>query len=193
MRTSITLGMIALAMPLTAALAAEPTADDIVRALQPKPGEPRTRAADGLINLDGTRGTSSPARDRGVSVSLEAKPESPPSVDLAVNFAFNSAELTTDAEITLSNLGQALGDARLAGYRFKIEGHTDSVGSDAYNLALSDRRAASVKTYLVRHHAIDPARLDAVGYGERRLADPGDPEAAINRRVRVVNVGTGGD
>lgn len=69
-----------------------------------------------------------------------------------------------------------------------IEGHTDDVGTDEYNQALSQRRADSVVDYLVRSLDIAPARLSAVGYGETRpLADNASEEGKRqNRRIDAV-------
>jgi OOP family OmpA-OmpF porin len=68
-----------------------------------------------------------------------------------------------------------------------ITGHTDSVGSDAFNLELSRRRAQSVKQYLVEQYAIDEHRLIILGAGESRpIADNDTPEGqAQNRRVTI--------
>jgi outer membrane protein OmpA-like peptidoglycan-associated protein len=65
-----------------------------------------------------------------------------------------------------------------------IEGHTDATGSDDYNLSLSQRRAASVKQYLISVHGIDAARLEAVGLGKTRPLYAADPFAPENRRVQ---------
>ena len=69
----------------------------------------------------------------------------------------------------------------------RIEGHCDERGTIEYNLALGQRRAASVKTYLVGL-GIDPARLETVSFGKERPADPGHDEAAHskNRRAEFV-------
>jgi outer membrane protein OmpA-like peptidoglycan-associated protein len=64
-----------------------------------------------------------------------------------------------------------------------IEGHTDAVGSDAYNLALSRERALSVRDYLVGRHGIDPSHLKTAGYGEGRPIEGRDPFDGVNRRV----------
>ena len=66
----------------------------------------------------------------------------------------------------------------------RIEGHTDSRGSNSANMDLSDRRAASVRDYLVER-GVESDRLDSIGYGESRPIDRGEnPEAwAMNRRV----------
>lgn len=74
--------------------------------------------------------------------------------------------------------------AKNAKIKVRIEGHTDSVGSDRYNQKLSEGRAASVRAYLIGQ-GIDPGRLTSVGYGEDRpIEDNGTQEGrAINRRV----------
>ena len=115
-----------------------------------------------------------------------------PAVSLTVEFATNSARLTPAARGTLDKLGAALSSAQLAQYRFRIEGHTDTVGSPGYNLALSQRRADAVAAYLEAHFGISASRLVAVGMGEKGLLVPTPPQTpeARNRRVQVVNIGS---
>lgn len=128
---------------------------------------------------------------RGLAVTRPqpAKPaDARPTVDLAVNFARGSAELTPDDELILDNLGHALNDARLAHSRFSIDGHTDATGSAAFNQRLSEKRAASVRQYLVDRFGIDGSLLEAHGYGFSRLLDPADPTSAVNRRVEIINM-----
>jgi outer membrane protein OmpA-like peptidoglycan-associated protein len=109
-------------------------------------------------------------------------------VDLTVNFEFNSARLSNDGMISLDALGKALSDPVLRDERFQIAGHTDAVGSDSYNQALSEARASAVRSYLAQYHRLDPNNFDVVGYGKTRLYDPNDPTAAINRRVQVTKL-----
>jgi outer membrane protein OmpA-like peptidoglycan-associated protein len=112
-------------------------------------------------------------------------------VNLTVNFATNSAELTPDALRTLDELGRALASRDLAGYRFRIEGHTDTVGTHDYNQGLSERRAEAVVHYVAKKFGVEPGRLQAVGMGETGLlvqTPPQTPEPR-NRRVQVINLG----
>ena len=109
------------------------------------------------------------------------------SVDLDVKFEFDSARLTPEATGVLTELAVAMNDARYIDDPFLIEGHTDSVGTDAYNLGLSDRRAQSVVDFLVLQ-GVGAARLSSVGKGESELLDPANPTSGVNRRVRIVNV-----
>ena len=107
-------------------------------------------------------------------------------------FATGSAELTPQAIQTLNDLGRALTDPTLAAYRFRIEGHTDTVGNRDANKALSDRRAASVVDYLAGRFQVDRARLQPVGMGEDGLLVPTPDQTPEprNRRVLVVNTGS---
>ena len=114
-----------------------------------------------------------------------------PTVNLSVLFRTGSAELTPEARLTLDELGRALSGPALAPYRFRIEGHTDTVGDPGANMALSGRRAAAVAAYLTARFGVDRARLQAVGMGDGALlvpTGPGVPEPR-NRRVQVVNLG----
>ena len=128
---------------------------------------------------------------KGVAVEggTSADTQSEASVELEVNFEFNSAVLTSDAKIMLDRLGNALNVSALKSSRMQIQGHTDAVGNDESNLSLSQSRAKSAAQYLVSFHNISPARLEVIGYGKTRLANPSNPLAAENRRVKVVNLG----
>jgi outer membrane protein OmpA-like peptidoglycan-associated protein len=130
-------------------------------------------------------------QQRGVHV--EGQAEQPPlSVNLYVNFAYNSADLLQDARITLDQLGDALKNPSLARYSFKIAGHTDAKGTDDFNQKLSDRRADAVRAYIVKNFGISPSRLTTVGYGKSQLLDPAHPEDGVNRRVQIINIGMDG-
>jgi outer membrane protein OmpA-like peptidoglycan-associated protein len=133
-----------------------------------------------------TRGIARPTR--GITIEGQQATEARNSVDLTVNFEFNSARLSNDGMISLDALGRALTDSTLRGQRFEIAGHTDAVGSDDYNQRLSEARASSVREYLARNHGINPGNFDVVGYGKTRLYDANDPTAAINRRVQVTKL-----
>ena len=111
-----------------------------------------------------------------------------PSINIKVFFEFDSAILKPEAMDVLDNLGEALTYGELNNHRFQIAGHTDAVGTDAYNQKLSQQRAKSVLDYLVTTFGIDPARVDPVGFGESQLLDPDAPEGDINRRVQVTRL-----
>lgn len=101
-----------------------------------------------------------------------------------VLFAFDSAKLTPAAEATLDTVVEKLRGADVLA--IKVDGHTDSVGSDAYNQGLSERRAASVVDYLISQ-GVPAQKLSSQGLGESKpMADNGtDAGRAQNRRVEI--------
>lgn len=129
---------------------------------------------------------------RGVVVEGIVPSDEPNSVNIYINFAFNSAELTSDARITLDGLGAALRTPRLEPFTFTIAGHTDAKGGVEFNQKLSERRAEAVRGYLVTQGNVAIERLSAKGYGKSQLLDPGNPEDGVNRRVQVINSGAVG-
>ncbi len=131
-----------------------------------------------------------PAQPAAAAPVMRRHPPPPPvsSVDLTVPFAFDSAELTPQGTAALAALGTALKDPSLATARFRIAGHTDAKGTDAYNQALSERRAEAARRYLVEQAGVDPTRLAAIGFGRRELYDAKNPYAASNRRVQVIRL-----
>jgi outer membrane protein OmpA-like peptidoglycan-associated protein len=157
-------------LPLMAAAADHPSAEDIATKLH------------GAVRSWGS--------DRGIT-NTKAGPDGIAAIDLTINFEFNSAALTADGAVLVGNLGRALKDPRLAGKRFRIEGHTDAVGGDTFNQRLSEQRAETVSRQLINGHAITARQLEAVGYGESHLLDSSQPKSGVNRRVRVVNLGEG--
>lgn len=99
-----------------------------------------------------------------------------------VNFAFNSSDITSVGKANLDKLAEVL--VKNPDTNINIYGHTDSKGTDEYNLALSQRRAASVKNYLVSK-GIASARLIPMGMGEKEpiASNETDEGRAQNRRV----------
>ena len=112
---------------------------------------------------------------------------SPParSISLTINFEYNSSVLTDQAVEQLSRLGEALQSAELSGTDFKLEGHTDAVGSHAFNLVLSQDRSESAGRFLFRQFGIQPDRVQQIGKGETELLDPDNPKSGKNRRVTI--------
>ena len=127
-------------------------------------------------------GTTRSLGTRGVRVKVKSK------VDLNIPFEINSAALKPSAEAQLGHLEAALKKDSLLSYHFEVIGHTDASGSGAYNRGLSERRAKSVKSFLVQR-GIDPTRLKTVGLGEDQLLLPDSPNHPDNRRVEIKNLG----
>ncbi|CAM3759969.1 OmpA family protein [Polaromonas hydrogenivorans] len=140
------------------------------------PAKSTTMAAGSLAKT----AASSPASAR---IARDDSNADASALSLPVRFAFGSADILPAARTQL--------DALAAGIKLlapestvTVEGHTDAVGSDAYNLELSRVRARAVRDYLVQHHGIDAARLKIVAYGKARPIEASDPNTALNRRVQ---------
>ena len=178
------------------AVAAEPVSESkILRALTPKN---LTR------NLSGARTQQEIQRQnfinsvRGQSRSLTLDERSEvatiarerPSIDLEIYFDYNSAEIANKAVPDLMKLGRALTNPTLQGGTFLLSGHTDAKGGADYNQGLSERRAQSVKTFLMQNFRIPGENLVSAGYGKEQLKNQANPFAAENRRVQVTNLQT---
>lgn len=107
-----------------------------------------------------------------------------------VFFDFNKATLKPESESVLQKAATLL--TMKKGFTVEVQGHTDDVGGDAYNLTLSGQRAETVKAWLGKH-GVDAARLSSKGYGKTQpVADNGtDAGRAKNRRVELVKAGCG--
>lgn len=100
-----------------------------------------------------------------------------------IQFDFNKSTIKPESYPILDQAAAIL--ANHPEIRVEIQGHTDSVGSDSYNLKLSNARAGSVRDYLIRRHEIEASKLVARGYGERRpiASNKTNEGRAQNRRV----------
>ena len=179
------------------------TEDQIVRALAPAKKQPLTRglsiapqadpaaaaatAAEGRL-LQHIRGRATRSLSASEREEISAIAKDKPNIDLEINFDYNSADISKKSLPSVQALGKALTNPDLKGSTFVVAGHTDAVGSDAFNQDLSERRADSVKRYLVEKYSIPGADLVTVGYGETKLKDPKNPTSEVNRRVQVVNM-----
>ncbi|NVK22529.1 MAG: OmpA family protein [Kangiellaceae bacterium] len=106
-------------------------------------------------------------------------------VDMRLNFDTNKYAIKPEMVSEIAKVAEFL--RQYPNVNAQIQGHTDSVGSNSYNQGLSERRANSVKNYLVENFGIDASRLSAVGYGEERpIADNSTDEGrALNRRAEA--------
>lgn len=197
---AMTLGA-ALSMTAGLALAGDSnvSADQIRNALQPKPltrGLSVGPQADPAVKAK-EMGFIATLRDRkSRSLSLGEREEiaeiasTKPKIDLDIQFDYNSADIRTSSMPAVQELGKALSDASLKGSTFVVAGHTDAIGGEAYNQDLSERRADTIKRYLVDKFGIAGTDLVTVGYGKSKPKDPNAPMDPINRRVQVVNMDT---
>lgn len=160
-------------MPSPGRAQSVPDAQQIINALQASP----TRKTRNIM----VRKKGSDADSPTVNVGQ------PASIDLTVQFDFNSSILSEESRPVLANLAQALKSPTLKQSQFLIEGHTDAAGSAEHNLKLSLDRANQVRRYLV-DAGVAPQGVTTVGRGEADPANPANPLGAENRRVRIVKV-----
>jgi outer membrane protein OmpA-like peptidoglycan-associated protein len=106
-------------------------------------------------------------------------------VTYGIYFDFNKDTIKPESEPVLKQIVQAMTDN--PDWKLTVEGHTDNIGGDAYNLDLSKRRAAAVKEALVTRFHISPDRLANDGYGASRPVETNDTleGRARNRRVEL--------
>lgn len=147
---------------------------------------------DDVVNLGVVKREAKPAPDvvNGGNVTPVSRPDPTPlpTIDLEVLFEYDSDSLTPQAMAKLSTLSSALRDPRLKDSTLIFIGHTDSVGSAAYNNSLSLRRARAVANYVQGTMGLPRSQIEAVGVGFSRLKDTANPSAAQNRRVQLVLV-----
>lgn len=107
-------------------------------------------------------------------------------VTYGIYFDFNEETLKPESEAVLKEIAQAMTDH--PDWKLTVEGHTDNIGDNTYNLDLSKRRAASVKQALVNRYNIAPDRLLTGGFGASRPVETNDTleGRARNRRVELV-------
>jgi outer membrane protein OmpA-like peptidoglycan-associated protein len=130
-----------------------------------------------------TRSFTTDEREHIASIAKER-----PSVDVEINFDYKSAKIGPAAVPSVTALGKALTSPDLQGSTFVLAGHTDAKGSIPTNQDLSEKRADSIKRYLVDHFRIPASTLVTVGYGKTKLKNESDPLAGENRRVQIVNM-----
>lgn len=161
---------------LALAQAATPSADQIERQLR---AAPRSRVRP---------------EQRTTVRELKRRPElrrMAPSIDIqSINFAFASAEIPNSQYPKVEQIARAMERILRRNRRevFLIEGHTDAVGSAASNQRLSEARADSLRTVLIREFGIPRRALETVGYGEEFLLVPTEREEWRNRRVTLRRV-----
>ena len=107
--------------------------------------------------------------------------------DKQVAFGFDKAGLSDDAKAALDGFAERV-KADNKNVYIEVQGHTDSVGSEGYNLKLGQKRAEEVRDYLIRQHHFPMHRIAAISYGESEpVADNSNREGrAQNRRVVLV-------
>ncbi|CCD87165.1 conserved exported protein of unknown function [Bradyrhizobium sp. ORS 285] len=179
------------------------SADQILNALKPKSvtrglsvGTQPTPQVDAAAQarqaalLDSVRNRKTRSLSLGEREQIAELAATKPKIDLEIQFDYNSAEISKSSMPAVQELGKALSDPNLKGSTFVVAGHTDGIGGDSFNQDLSERRADTIKRYLVEKFGLTGQDLVAVGYGKTKLKDAANPADPLNRRVQVVNMDT---
>ena len=176
--------------------------EQILNALQPKPPmrglsigarpaqidpEVKAKQASFVESLRNRKTRSLSLSEREQIAEIAA---TKPNIDLEIQFDYNSASIAKNSMPSVQALGKALSDPSLKGSTFVVSGHTDTIGSDPFNQDLSERRADTIKRYLVQNYGLNRSDLVTVGYGKTKLKDAANGADPINRRVQVVNMET---
>jgi len=167
------------------------SADDIAKDLTPS-ASMLSGPTRGIRPIAPTVGAPTAGAPSGKhSVSAPAPHSAAPATSLTVQFRTGSADLTPQAVQQLSELGKALSSSAMSGFKFRIEGHTDTVGTKEGNMVLSEQRAKAVAEFLEKKFNISQDRVEPVGMGAEHLLVPTPDQTAEprNRRVQVINLG----
>jgi outer membrane protein OmpA-like peptidoglycan-associated protein len=195
------MSLVASLVPLLAMAApGDPTEEEMVRALAPRPAQavpapgsrpsvpadddeamPAREETPGL-RLRGRKAVTAKAAKDATEGAREGR------LQLSVQFDLGSAVIAEEGRALLARLGRAMASPELAGLAYRIEGHTDATGGPAINQRLSERRAESVTAFLIAATGLSEDRFVPVGFGSSQPLDPANPEAAVNRRVVVVSL-----
>jgi outer membrane protein OmpA-like peptidoglycan-associated protein len=101
-----------------------------------------------------------------------------------IEFEFNSDRLTAQSKRELDAFGEAL-VSQFRDRKVMLEGHTDAMGTEEYNIGLSDRRARAARQYLMESFGLSAAQLDAAGKGMASPIAPNDTETNMSKNRRV--------
>jgi outer membrane protein OmpA-like peptidoglycan-associated protein len=190
---------LAMVAAVAAGCASQPPAPKVATQAAPAPAAPFTdrELAEELVRqgVGVSRDAPSTPPKPGEDVPTEIR-QTPRGVVITfrnVLFAFDSSDLTPQARREIERMAYVLNHPQAATRRVTLEGHTDAIGTEAYNLDLSRRRAEAVAQELVAR-GVQRDRLATEGFGKQRpvapntLAEGKDNPAgrALNRRVEAV-------
>jgi outer membrane protein OmpA-like peptidoglycan-associated protein len=165
-----------------------PVKKPLTRGLSMAPVEDPAKIAKETAFVQSIRGRTTRSLSNTEREEIASSIVDKPNIDLEINFDYNSADISAKSLPSVQALGRALTNPELKGSTFIVAGHTDAAGGDSYNQELSERRADSIKHYLMDNYHIASGDLVTVGYGKTKLKDTNQPLSEANRRVQVVNM-----
>jgi OOP family OmpA-OmpF porin len=111
-----------------------------------------------------------------------------PTVNVDIQFNPDTPVIRPESYQTLGRIADALSSPALLSFTFLIVGRTEATGRREINLALSHRRAESIRDVLVTTFKVSPKRVLAVGLGEEQLQDANNPKAPVNQQAQIVTL-----
>ena len=133
------------------------------------------RRADSIAAAEAAARRAAAEREAAIAAARNA-------LTATIYFDYDASDITDQSRAALESKVPVL--SANPSVRLRISGHTDSRGSDEYNLALGQRRAAAAKRYLT-DRGIDASRIDIVSYGEERPSQEGEDEGSWSRNRRA--------
>lgn len=130
-----------------------------------------------------------PAQEIVKKLKTKAIIVSAPSIDIRIHFDFDSYIINTEGKKQALALGEALLDESFKNYKFRIIGHTDTIGSAEYNEKLSYKRAETVKNFLIDNFPAlkdNITEIEGKGEAEPLYSSTDEISNALNRRVEVI-------
>ncbi|MDX1592604.1 MAG: OmpA family protein [Gammaproteobacteria bacterium] len=151
---------------------------------EPAPMPPADTDGDGVPDSR----DNCPNTPKGTKVDANGCPEmmAPERMELKVLFDFDSAQIRPQYHAALGDVSAFMKKHKSA--VATLEGHTDSIGTNQYNQGLSERRANSVRDYLVKNEGIAADRIKTVGYGESRPVATNETREGRQKNRRVIAV-----
>jgi outer membrane protein OmpA-like peptidoglycan-associated protein len=163
-----------------------PSAEEISRQLFPDQNESNEAEVPANVKTRSISFGTKKANPVKTGNSHTAKPSQQTGrtgIGLPIQFGYNSADILSESDSYLDQIGIMLKMEKMANAKLLIEGHTDASGSDDHNKILSQARAKAVKNYLISKYDVSPNKLMISGMGESRPIRNKDPKDPLNRRV----------
>ncbi|MEZ4524399.1 MAG: OmpA family protein [Desulfobacterales bacterium] len=142
--------------------------------------------AEPYVKMEKTEGTGQVMEKSDEPAPAPVPAPAPEMMSVTVWFDFDRTIIKSEYRARLEEFAAFM--QQYPDTRAVIEGHTDSVGSERYNLRLSEKRAQSVKRYLTEHFGIDPARISIQGFGESRPEATNKTAAGRAQNRRAISI-----
>lgn len=172
----------------------EPSSDELINAFMGSNPAPKVKYRGISLKKNTPKPVEKPMQEEQQSFNQQISANDSANACLAekqsvaVNITFKPNSSNVSDTDLVKSIAKAMNSSQLSNCYFIIEGHTDAIGNDYYNLWLSQKRAGTVKHFLSQYNVSDD-RLVVVGKGEAELVNSKIPDAAENRRVvlKIIN------